>query len=116
MMRKGGLTRDYEETIESYHARLRSLKHFEKELKERFSRRFNKTHGCKGTLWQDRFKSVLVEDGNALRTMAAYIDLNSVPAGLAKDPKDYRWSGYAEALAGSERAAVFPPGSPSASD
>jgi hypothetical protein len=53
----------------------------------------------------DRFKSVLVEGkGEALRTMAAYIDLNAVRAGLVKDPKDYRWCGYAEALGGSRRA------------
>jgi len=53
----------------------------------------------------DRFKSVLVEGkGDPLRTMAAYIDLNPVRAGLVKDPKDYRWCGYAEALGGSRRA------------
>ena len=32
--------------------------------------------------------------------MAAYIDLNPVRAGLVADPKDYRWCGYAEAVAG----------------
>ena len=31
-------------------------------------------HGRRGTLWMDRFKSVLVEDGEALRTMALCID------------------------------------------
>jgi hypothetical protein len=36
--------------------------------------------------------------------MAAYIDLNSVRAGLADDPKDYRFSGYAEAVAGNPAA------------
>lgn len=78
---------------------------FVKEVKERFSRWFNKRRGRRGTLWMDRFKSVLVEGkGEALRTMAAYIDLNPVRAGLVKDPKDYRWCGYAEALGGSRRA------------
>jgi hypothetical protein len=38
--------------------------------------------------------------GNPLQTMAAYIDLNPVRAGLVKDPKDYRFCGYAEAVAG----------------
>jgi hypothetical protein len=52
----------------------------------------------------DRYKSVLVQDGDALRTMAAYIDLNPVRAGLVEDPKDYRWCGYAESVAGSKRA------------
>jgi hypothetical protein len=47
----------------------------------------------------------LVEgQGNALQTMAAYIDLNPVRAGLVEDPKDYRFCGYAEAVAGDARA------------
>lgn len=94
----------YQKTIEGYLGRLCSLEHFMKELKERFSRWFNKRHGRRGTLWQDRYRSVLVEDGEALRTMAAYIDLNPVRAGLVDDPKDYRWCGFAEALGGSKRA------------
>ena len=53
----------------------------------------------------DRFKSVMVESGgDALRTMAAYIDLNAVRAGLVEDPKDYRWCGYSEAVSGNRRA------------
>jgi hypothetical protein len=78
---------------------------FMKLLKQRFSIWFNKSHGRIGTLWCERFKSVLVEcKGEALRVVAAYIDLNLVRAGLAADPKDGRFCGYAEAVAGSERA------------
>ena len=32
--------------------------------------------------------------------MAAYIDLNPVRAGMVKDPAEYRWSSYGEALGG----------------
>lgn len=35
--------------------------------------------------------------------LAAYIDLNPVRAGLVQDPKDYRFCGYAAALAGDKR-------------
>jgi len=42
--------------------------------------------------------------GEPLHTMAAYIDLNPVREGLVEDPKDYRWSGYGEAMGGSQRA------------
>ncbi|HAB18938.1 MAG TPA: transposase [Verrucomicrobiota bacterium] len=78
---------------------------FMKLLKQRFTQWFNRQKGRKGTLWEERFKSVLVEGaGEALSTMAAYIDLNPVRAGLVKDPKDYRWCGYAEAASGSRRA------------
>jgi hypothetical protein len=41
-----------------------------------------------------------VESGVAARTMAAYIDLNPVRAGMVSDPADYRWSGYGEAVGG----------------
>ena len=44
------------------------------------------------------------EEERALRTMAAYIDLNPVRAGMVEDPADYRWSGYAEAMAGKARS------------
>ena len=37
--------------------------------------------------------------------IAAYIDLNPVRAGLVKDPKDYRFCGYAEAVAEGGQAA-----------
>ena len=41
---------------------------------------------------------------NAALTIANYIDLNPVRAGLCSDPKDYRFCGYGEAVAGSKRA------------
>lgn len=89
------------EILERYEARLRNLSVFLKELKQRFTQWYNRRKGRRGTLWEERFKSVLVEGSeDPLLTMAAYIDLNPVRAGLVKDPKDYRWCGYAEAVAG----------------
>jgi len=104
-LRQRGLEILAQQKVEALKKRCCDLSLFVKEVKERFSRWFNKRRGRRGTLWMDRFKSVLVEgQGEALRTMAAYIDLNPVRAGLVKDPKDYRWCGYAEALGGSRRA------------
>ena len=104
-LRQRGLEILAQQKVEALKKRCCELSLFVKEVKERFSRWFNKRRGRRGTLWMDRFKSVLVEgQGEALRTMAAYIDLNPVRAGLVKDPKDYRWCGYAEALGGSRRA------------
>jgi hypothetical protein len=74
-----------------------------KALLQRFSRWFNAKHERVGTLWESRFKSVLVEDGMASRTMAAYIDLNPVRAGMVTDPAEYRWSSYGEAMGGGPR-------------
>ena len=88
------------------------VSNFMKLLKQRFAIWFNKAHRRYGTLFAERFKSVLVEcSGNALRTMAFYIDLNPVRAGLVADPKDYRFCGYGEAVAGNAvaRAGLRPP-------
>jgi hypothetical protein len=80
--------------------RMHDLSQFMKGLLIRFTRWFNRTHSRTGTLWEERFKSVIVESGVAARTLAAYIDLNPVRAGMVKDPADYRWSSYGEAVGG----------------
>ena len=86
-------------------ARMGDVSEYMKTLKQRFSVWYNRTHGRVGTLWSERFKSVLVEGrGNPLQTMAAYIDLNPVRAGLVTDSKNYRFCGYAEAVAGRAEA------------
>ena len=103
-VREAGRESEAEAILDTFRKRFCDLSIFVKELKERFSRWFNKHHERRGTLWIERFKSVLVEDGEALRTMALYIDLNPVRAGLVEDPKDYRWTGYGEATGGSKRA------------
>jgi putative transposase len=85
--------------------RMFDVSEFMKTVKQRFSVWYNRSHNRFGTLWAERFKSVLVEgEGNPLQTMAAYIDLNPVRAGLVEDPKDYRFCGYAEAVAGEAEA------------
>ncbi len=86
-------------------ARMGDVSVFMKELKQRYSNWYNRNHKRLGTLWAERFKSVVVEGKEqALSICAAYIDLNSVRAKLVTNPKDYQWCGYAEAAAGSERA------------
>ncbi|NQX02924.1 hypothetical protein HQ447_19880 [bacterium] len=80
--------------------RMHDLSEFMKTLLQRFTRWFNRTHERSGTLWEQRYKSVIVESGVAARTMAAYIDLNPVRAGMVADPADYRWSSYGETVGG----------------
>jgi len=93
------------EILARYQARRFSLSIFLKELKQRYTRWHNRRHNRVGTLWENRFRSVLVEgDETALMTIAAYIDLNPVRAGIVNDPKEYHWSGYAEAIGGRKAA------------
>lgn len=91
--------------VARYQARMGDLSSFARELKWRFTMWYNDRNDRVGTLWEDRFKSVLIEgDEKALMTVAAYIELNPIRAGLASDPMDYRWCGYAEAVAGKKLA------------
>jgi putative transposase len=93
--------------VDEIHARftyrMHDLGEFMKTLLQRFTRWFNRAHNRSGTLWEGRYKSVIVEDGVAARTMAAYIDLNPVRAGMVSDPADYRWSSYGEAIGGGKK-------------
>jgi len=90
--------------LAKFERRRGSLGFFLKDVKQRVTLMMNKRLGRTGTLWEGRYKSVLVEGSEtALLTVAAYIDLNPVRAGIAKTAEDYRWSGYAEAVAGGSR-------------
>ena len=86
---------------EALRERMGDLPQFMRVLKQSFSAWFNATHDRKGTLWDGRYRSVVVE-GNplALMSVAAYIDLNPVRAGLCDDPKNCPWSGYGDASGG----------------
>jgi len=81
-----------------YTSRMHDLSEFMKGLKQRFTQWYNGAHGRRGTLWEGRFKSVLVENGYAARVMAAYIDLNPIRAEMVSRPEDYKWCSYGEAM------------------
>ncbi len=99
----GGNPERVAENKERYTYRMHDLGQFMKGLLQRFTQWFNGRHKRTGTLWEQRFKSVIVESGTAARTMAAYIDLNPVRAGMVEDPADYRWSSYGEAVGGGRK-------------
>jgi len=107
--RKDGLHRKAEEYRDSFFVRMWNLSWFLRLLKQRFAQWYNyrgkpEPEKRDGYLWSDRFRSIIVESGRAARTMAAYIDLNPVRAGIVEDPTEYRWCGYGEAAAGGRLA------------
>jgi REP element-mobilizing transposase RayT len=97
-----GEAKDGEAYVQRIHERftyrMHDLSEFMKTLLQRFTRWHNTRTKRRGNLWEETFKSVVVEDGLASKTMAAYIDLNPVRAGMVEDPADYRWSSYGEAM------------------
>ena len=77
--------------LETFRRRLCDLSSYVKDIKQVFSRFYNRRHERKGTLWSERFKSVIVQDGHAVLQCKAYIDLNAVRAGIVPRPEAYRW-------------------------
>ncbi|MCP4218187.1 MAG: hypothetical protein GY765_26355 [bacterium] len=87
----GFVLADEDGGTERLRRRLGSISRFVQELKQTFSRWYNKIHSRTGTMWSERFKGIIVEKGNAQLICSAYIDLNAVRAGLVERPEDYRW-------------------------
>jgi len=54
----------------------------------------NKKYKRVGHVFQDQFKAVLIKDNSQLMWTSAYIHMNPVKDGLAKNPEDYKWSSY----------------------
>lgn len=86
-------------------ARMGDVSEFMKTLKQCFAVWYNTKHQRFGTLWAERFTSLVVEDTTLARqTVAAYIALNPVRAGMVDDPGRYEWSSFGDASRGIERA------------
>jgi REP element-mobilizing transposase RayT len=100
---ESGLENALAAIYERFTYRMQDLGEFMKGLLQRFTQWFNRVHSRTGRLWEDRFKSLIVEGGLAAKTIAAYIDLNPVRAGMVMDPADYRWSSYGEAIGGGKK-------------
>jgi putative transposase len=102
-----GMAADGEAYVQRIHERftyrMHDLSEFMKTLLQRFTRWHNIRTKRRGNLWEETFKSVVVENGLASKTMAAYIDLNPVRAGMVSDPAEYRWSSYGEAMGATGR-------------
>ena len=71
-----------------------SLSEYVKEIKQGFSRFYNRSHNRKGFFWSERFKSLIVEDGETLINCLAYIDLH--PVKLLEDIRDVLFVCFAE--------------------
>ncbi|MCH8473847.1 MAG: transposase, partial [Opitutales bacterium] len=96
-LEQGG--KEAEELRAALHKRMHNLPEFVKTFKQRVSIWYNSEYRRYGPLWSEKFKSVLVEGrANALKVVAAYIDLNPVRAGLVDDPGKYAYSGYGESV------------------
>lgn len=61
-----------------------------------YSMYFNSKYKRKGTLWDGRFKNILVNNDDQLVHLTRYIHLNPVSSKLVLKPEDWKYSSYNE--------------------
>ena len=59
-----------------------------------YTQRYNVRHGCDGTLFRGRYKSILVDADSYMLQLVRYIHQNPLKAGLVKRLDQYVWSSH----------------------
>jgi putative transposase len=77
-----------------FNDRLHDMSEFMRNVQQAFTRWYNKQNKTAGTFWRDRFKSVILADGQSVLDCALYVDLNPVRAGLVTHPEDWEGGAY----------------------
>jgi putative transposase len=67
-----------------------------------YAQRFNQRHQRSGHLFQGRYGAVRVLSDGQLWTVAAYLALNPVRAGLSERPEEWSWSSYGAVINGGQ--------------
>ncbi len=75
-----------------------NISHIMKRIGTAYAVYFNKKYQQNGHLFQDRFKSEVIEGELYLLAVIRYIHNNPLKARLVKLPEDYKWSSYSEYL------------------
>lgn len=85
------LPNHYHLEIETQETPISKIMH---QINNTYTKYFRRRHQGSGHLFQERFFSALIDRDLYFWTLARYIDLNAVEAGLIKKPEDYPWSSY----------------------
>lgn len=59
-----------------------------------YAQRFNREHGLRGHLFQDRFHATAILNQPHLIESIRYVTLNPVRSGMCASPANWRWSSY----------------------
>ena len=75
----------------------------------RYVRYVNDSQGRRGTLWEGRYRSTVLQPERHLLACMALIDTDPVRAGLVAEPRDYPWSSHAHYIGLRNDRLVSPP-------
>jgi putative transposase len=64
------------------------------EIGLRYTRFFNRKYGRIGTMWNERYSAVLLDNESYWYNCFRYLELNPLAAHIVSAPEAYRWSSY----------------------
>ena len=70
-----------------------------RDLNGTYAKWFNKEHGFRGHVFEQRFHAAHVDDDWHLEEIVRYLALNPVRAGLSASPEQWRWGSFAAVMA-----------------
>ena len=85
-----------------------SISKFMQSLGRRFVGYFNKKYNRRGTLWDGRYKSSIVEDSYLFNVMR-YIESSPIREGLVSDATTYKYSSIHNNLLNEKNKIITPP-------
>jgi len=80
------------EKWEHFRQRLFDVSELMRNVQSRFARWYNQSNNRRGRFWADRFKSVHLENKDAVLDCMLYVELNPLRAGLVDRPEEWRGS------------------------
>lgn len=74
-----------------FNQRLFDVSELMRNVQMAYAKWYNLTHNRRGAFWAERFKSVVLEDPQAILDALLYVELNPVRAGLVRRPEDWKF-------------------------
>ncbi len=74
-----------------------------------YAQYFNYKYNKVGYLWQNRFKSYIVQKDKYLLNLVAYIEYNPVRGKMVSNPEDYKWGSYRARVLGNDEFGLLDP-------
>jgi REP element-mobilizing transposase RayT len=72
-----------------------------------YAQYFNYKYSKNGYVWQNRFKSYVVQEDKYLLNLISYVEYNPVRAKIVSNPEDYRWSSYRARVLGFDEFGIL---------
>ncbi len=89
----------------------KNLAKFMQSLTQAYAMWFNKKYNKVGHLWQDRYKSFVIQKNRYFLECIFYVEVNPVRGNLVTSPADYIWSSYQERVLGIKKGILDIPDS-----